>query len=82
MVRQFRKAHGSWSYVIDVGPDPQTRKRKQVTRSGFRTPDEADEAMTEALAVLDSGSWTNDRGIRPGEWRAEPSACPLSTWGA
>ncbi|WP_344802680.1 tyrosine-type recombinase/integrase [Microlunatus ginsengisoli] len=54
--------------MIDVGPDPQTRKRKQITRSGFRTRDDADEAMTEALAALDSGSWTNDRGIKLGEW--------------
>ncbi|HEY5980726.1 MAG TPA: site-specific integrase [Microlunatus sp.] len=67
-VKQCRKAHGSWFFVIDIGYDLQTRKRRQVTRSGFRTRDEAEEAMTKSLAALDAGSWTNDRGLKLGDW--------------
>ena len=67
-VKQCRKAHGSWSFVIDAGTNPTTGKRRQLTRSGFRTRDEADEAMTKELAALDSGSWTDDQGMKVGDW--------------
>jgi integrase len=71
-VRNCRKAHGSWFFVVDAGEDPLTRKRRQVTRSGFRTRDEADEAMTKELAALDAGTWTDDQGMTLGDW--------LDTW--
>jgi hypothetical protein len=45
-VKNCRKAHGSWAFTIDVGTDPFTGRRKQIVRSGFRTRDEAQEAMT------------------------------------
>lgn len=32
---------GSWAWVVDVGPDPVTGRRRQHTRSGFRTAREA-----------------------------------------
>ena len=67
-VRNCRKAHGSWFFVIDAGHDPLTGKRRQITRSGFRTRDEADEAMTKELAALDAGTWTDDQGITLGDW--------------
>lgn len=71
-VRNCRKAHGSWFFVIDIGIDPQTFRRRQVTRSGYRTRDEADEAMTKELAALDLGTWTNDQGVTLADW--------LDTW--
>lgn len=55
-------------FVIDAGTNPTTGKRRQLTRSGFRTRDEADEAMTKELAAMDAGSWTDDQGIKLGEW--------------
>ena len=54
--------------MIDAGASPTTGKRRQLTRSGFRTRDEADEAMTKELAALDSGTWTDDQGIKVGNW--------------
>jgi integrase len=36
--------NGKWSYTIDVGIDPITKKRKQVTRGGFAKKSEAEEA--------------------------------------
>jgi integrase len=67
-VRNCRKSHGSWFFVVDAGDDPVTHKRRQITRSGFRTRDEADEAMTKELAALDSGIWTDDQGLTLGAW--------------
>lgn len=63
-----RKAHGSWAFTIDVGADPDTGKRKQIMRSGFRTRDEAESELTETLSALNSGVWTDDKGITVGEW--------------
>lgn len=36
--------NGKWSYTIDVGLDPITKKRKQITRGGFAKKSEAEEA--------------------------------------
>jgi integrase len=66
--KSCRKAHGSWAFTIDVGNDPTTGKRKQIVRSGFRTQDEAETAMTKALAALDAGVWTDDKGLTVGTW--------------
>ncbi|MGL5823412.1 MAG: tyrosine-type recombinase/integrase [Nocardioides sp.] len=67
-VKGCRKAHGSWSFVLDVGRDPSTGRRQQVKRSGFRTRDEAEEALNEALTATSTGSWTDDKGITVGDW--------------
>jgi integrase len=67
-VRGCRKAHGSWAFTVDAGNDPATGKRKQVVRSGFRTRDEAEEAMTKEIAALNAGVWTDDKGITVEGW--------------
>jgi integrase len=63
-----RKAHGSWTFTVDVGPAPDTGRRRQVTRSGYRTRDEAQAAMTAALTARAAGAWTDDQGITVGNW--------------
>ena len=67
-VTTCRKAHGSWWWVIDNSRDPQTGKRRQISRSGYRTRDEADEAMTKVLAQLGAGTWADDQAITVGQW--------------
>ncbi|MBA3844582.1 MAG: site-specific integrase, partial [Actinobacteria bacterium] len=67
-VKGCRKAHGSWSFRVDAGIDTDTGKRKQVTRSGFRTRDEAEAELSATLAALNSGMWTDDKGTTVGEW--------------
>ena len=67
-LKQCRKAHGSWSFVVDAGYDPRTGKRRQVRRSGYRTRHEANDAMTRELASLAAGSWTDDQGLRLDAW--------------
>lgn len=67
-LKACRKNHGSWSFTVDAGYDSETGKRKQITRSGFRTHAEASEAMTRVLAALDSGNWSDDRGLKLDAW--------------
>lgn len=59
-------AHGR--FILDTGYDPDTGRRRQVRRSGFRTRDDATEAMTRELSALDRGTWTDDHGLRLREW--------------
>jgi hypothetical protein len=44
--------HGSWSYIADVGVDEATGKRKQVKRGGFPRQSDAQDALTELLALF------------------------------
>ena len=67
-VKNCRKAHGSWAFVVDAGTDPATGKRRQIPRSGFRTKDDAEEALTAELAKLNAGTWTDDKGTTVGAW--------------
>ena len=59
---------GSWSFVIDAGYDPGTGRRRQMRRSGYRTRDEANDAMNRELASLAAGTWTDDQGLRLDAW--------------
>lgn len=70
-VKGCKKSHGSWGFTLDVGSGPQAG-RKQVSRSGFRTRDEAEEQLTAELAKVHAGTWTDDRGLTVSEW--------LNTW--
>ncbi|WP_424342785.1 Arm DNA-binding domain-containing protein, partial [Ilumatobacter sp.] len=36
------KRHGGWAYKIDTGFNPETDKRRQATKQGFRTKKEAE----------------------------------------
>jgi hypothetical protein len=59
-VKGCRKAHGSWGYTVELGVDSKTGRRRQATRGGFRTREEAEEARTKALASVQAGLWAND----------------------
>jgi integrase len=64
-IKSCRKNHGSWSYTLDTGTGKQ---RKQITRSGYRTRDEAQEALTATLNAHNTGTWTNDTGLTVNDW--------------
>jgi hypothetical protein len=49
-IKNCRKPHGSWTFTVDAGRDPDTGKRRQVMRGRFRTRDAAEEALTKELA--------------------------------
>lgn len=67
-IKGCRKSHGSWAYTVDAGRDPNTGKRRQITRSGYRVREDADTALTKELAALDAGTWLDDRGTTLGGW--------------
>jgi integrase len=50
-----RKRGRSWCFVIDIGRDPETQKRRQRWRSGFPTKAKAEESLRRALGRLDAG---------------------------
>lgn len=50
-----RKRGRSWCFVIDIGRDPSTQKRRQRWQSGFHTRKEAEEALRRTLGRLDVG---------------------------
>jgi integrase len=49
-----RKRGSTWSYVVDVGSDPTTGRRRQRTKGGFSTRKAAEEAMRVAMAKRSS----------------------------
>ena len=51
-----RKRGTTWSYVIDVGRDPATRKRRQQWKGGFRTRKAAEAALAEAVGAVNAGT--------------------------
>lgn len=44
-----RRRGATWTYVIDVPPDPGTGRRRQTTKGGFATKKAAEEAMRDAI---------------------------------
>jgi integrase len=48
--RPRRKGRPRWAYVFDVGKDPASGKRKQITKSGFASKREAQDALSKAMA--------------------------------
>ncbi len=59
-VKACPKRHGSWAYVVDVGRDPATGKRRQLKRSGFRTQAEASSALAEVMTEVEDGRYRDD----------------------
>jgi hypothetical protein len=49
------KSHGSWGYTVDLGPGPNpdgtSATRRQMTKGGFATKKEAEDALA---AILDA----------------------------
>lgn len=52
-----RRRGGTWAVVVDVGRDPQTRRRRQKWHSGCRTKREAENALGKILADIASGTY-------------------------
>lgn len=51
----------TWSFVIDIGRDPATGKRKQKTKGGFRTKQEAESAATELMYEINQGIFVQEK---------------------
>jgi len=51
------KQTGKWDFVIDIGKDPLTGKRKQKRRRGFESKKEAEKALTALLNEVNEGTY-------------------------
>lgn len=45
-----------WSFVVDLGPDPATGRRRQARRSGFATKKAAEAALRDLATAADAGT--------------------------
>jgi integrase len=53
----IRKRGTTYTYWLDVGPDPVTGKRRQRTKGGFRTKRECQAALNAAIAAVQGGTF-------------------------
>ncbi|MFD2444203.1 tyrosine-type recombinase/integrase [Bacillus sp. CGMCC 1.16607] len=49
-----------WAFIIDIGLDPVTGKRKQKVKSGFKTKQEAEEAVATLIHELNQGTYLEE----------------------
>lgn len=53
----------TWSFIIDIGRDPSTGKRKQKTKGGFRTKQEAEAAAAELIYEINQGMYVQEKNV-------------------
>ena len=58
------KRHGSWGFKFEAGLHPETGKRRQVRRQGFRTKREAQKALAEAEKTVIDGNVVVNSNMR------------------
>ncbi|WP_129692469.1 site-specific integrase [Gottfriedia acidiceleris] len=63
MKGSFRKRGDKWSFAVDLGKDPITGKRRQKTRSGFKTKKEAQAACAELISEVEKGVYFETKNI-------------------
>ncbi|UII56238.1 site-specific integrase [Cytobacillus spongiae] len=57
------KCGASWAFIVDIGIDPKTGKRKQKKKSGFKTKKEAEIAAATLLNELNQGTFVDEKGV-------------------
>lgn len=58
----------TWGYVVDVGRDPATGRRRQRTKGGFKTRREADAALAELIRSVGTGTYVARDPQTLAEW--------------
>lgn len=53
----------TWSYRLDLGPDPKTGKRRQTEKGGFRTKPEAEAAWAKAFTEVSEGTYVAEKNV-------------------
>jgi integrase len=59
MKGSIRKRGNKYSYTVDIGRDSVTGKRKQKTKSGFKTKKEAQAALAKIINEVESGEFND-----------------------
>lgn len=57
------KCGAKWGFLIDVGVNPQTGKRKQKFKGGFKTRKETELAAAAFMLELESGTYVKEKNI-------------------
>ncbi|MEM5014072.1 tyrosine-type recombinase/integrase [Niallia taxi] len=52
-----------WSYMVDIGIDPKTGKRRQKKKGGFKTKTEAQQAAAILIAELTQGEFIDESNL-------------------
>ncbi|MGP4073735.1 tyrosine-type recombinase/integrase [Piscibacillus sp. B03] len=65
------KCNAKWAFIIDIGIDPKTGRRKQKKKSGFKTKKLAEEAAAKLIRELSEGSYTEESNITFEEFSKE-----------
>jgi hypothetical protein len=63
----IRKRGQTWTVVLDAGRDPTTRRRRQISKGGFKTRRDANRWLTHTLGQLDQGSYVTPTRQTVGE---------------
>jgi integrase len=58
------KRSGGWGYKLDTGFHPETGRRRQQFKQGFRTKREAENALTEAQKTVIDGTVVSSSNVR------------------
>ncbi|ARF66566.1 site-specific integrase [Paenibacillus larvae subsp. pulvifaciens] len=61
----------TWSYIIDVGINPKSGKRKQKKKGGFKTKQEAQEAAALLVTELAQGTYVEEKNSTFEEYAKE-----------
>jgi integrase len=65
------KRSGGWAYKVDTGFHPETGKRRQKVKQGFRTKREAELALAEVQKTVIDGTVVSGTNLRVGEFLDE-----------
>lgn len=57
MSLEIKKRGKTWTYVLDVGIDPSTGKRKRKSKGGFKTKGECRNKASKIITKVESGSY-------------------------
>jgi hypothetical protein len=63
-----RRRGRTWTYVVDVGRDPATGRRRQRSKGGFATRREAEKALGRALVAIGAGELAGAGGLTLGAY--------------
>lgn len=57
------KCGASWAYILDIGTDPKSGKRKQKKKSGFNTKKDAQDAAAALINELNQGTFVDEKSV-------------------
>ena len=53
----------TWTYRVDLGRDPFSNKRNQISKGGFKTKKECQDALAKILTDYNEGSYVNESEV-------------------